>query len=105
MAPEDALLRERTRILRGRILEALHRFFTLGRPVVQITQLETLLRDHRRDEIEAQVKYLIDKGYAADATNRLDKRDRRDVEAVRITATGIDLAEATIDDEGVTFGS
>ena len=105
MPPEDAMLRERTRILRGRILTVLSMFRSKDIEAVQFTQLESLLRDHRRDEIETQCGYLIEKGYAADATGRLDNRDRRDVEAVRITTNGIDLVEGTIADNGVVFGS
>jgi len=101
---DDAILRDRTRILRGQICEALNQFARLLKPVVQITQLESLLRDHRRDEIETQINYLIAKGYAADATHRLDHRDKRGVQAVSITARGIDLVEGTITDEGVVFG-
>ena len=40
MAPEDALMRERIRILRGRILEALREFVKHAAPSVQLTQLE-----------------------------------------------------------------
>lgn len=104
MAPEDAIMRERLRILRGRILETLCMYRSRAVLDVQITQLESLIRDHRRDEIETQCGYLAEKGYVVDATRRVDHRDRRDVGAVRITAAGIDLVEGTIADEGVVFG-
>lgn len=104
MAPEDALMRERTRILRGRILEALSMFRSRAVEAVQVTQLESLMRDHRRDEIETQVSYLREKGYVEDATTRLDHRHRVGVEAVRITAAGIDLVEGVVADEAIVFG-
>lgn len=103
MAPEDALMRERTHILRGRILEALSMFRSQAVEAVRVTQLESLLRDHRRDEIETQVGYLREKGFIADATTRLDHRHRVGVEAVRITAAGIDLVEGVVADDAIVF--
>lgn len=101
---ESAILRERTRILRGRILEALSQYRRVAAADVQITQLVSVLGDADRSEIEVQVSYLIDKGYVADATRRLDHRHRIGVHAVCITTSGIDLVEGVTADDAVVFG-
>lgn len=105
MPPDhNAMLRERTRIMRGRILEALQHYREIAAGDVQITQLVSVLGDGDRSEIETQVGYLIEKGYVEDATTRLDHRHRVGVEAVRITAAGIDLVEGVVADEAIVFG-
>lgn len=101
---DDAILRERTRILRGRILEALAQYRRVAAADVQITQLVSVLGDGDRSEIETQVDYLREKGYVEDATTRLDHRHRVGVQAVRITAAGIDLVEGVTEDDAIVFG-
>lgn len=100
----DAMLRERTRILRGRLLEALKHYRDLAAGDVQITQLVSVLGAGDRSEIETQVSYLLDKGYVEDATRRLDHRHRVGVQAVSITTRGIDLVEGVTEDDAIVFG-
>lgn len=97
------MMRQRTRLLRGRILETLKAYRELPAADVQISQLWAIIGDFDRDSIEAQVAYLIEKQYVADATRRLDHRHRAGVETVRITTEGIDLVEGVTTDDAVEF--
>ncbi|GEM_PF-5200049 len=104
MTPEEVALRDRKRQLRGQILEALAMFRERALPSVTFNQLEALVRNARRDEIEFHVGVLIELGYVEDAAPATNARERHEVSQVCITASGLKLVDGFTSDDGVKFG-
>ncbi|MCC6908220.1 MAG: hypothetical protein IT430_09800 [Phycisphaerales bacterium] len=105
MTPEQAALRDEKRQRRGQILEALAMFREHGRASVSLNQLESLLRNVPRAEIEAHIDFLIEAGYVQDAAPPTNVRVRHQVTEVRITNSGSILVDGWKGDDGVKFGA
>ncbi len=104
MTPEEVAIRDRKRQLRGQILEALGMFRERALPAVTFNQLEAIVSNARRDEIEVHVGFLIEAGYVEDAAPATNARERHEVSQVRITNSGMNLVDGFISDDGVKFG-
>lgn len=88
--------------MRGDVLRVVEQFRQRDMQTVSLGQLVRLIAGGEF-EVRASVDYCIEGGYLRDATHRIDHGDKRPIESVAITKTGIDLVDRTTQDGGVLF--
>ena len=87
--------------LRGQILDFLQRIYP--REIEELGVISVFYQYHTDKAIKQSLQYLADKGYVEINEVPHPYHRRKKVRLYRITATGIDLLEGTIHDDGVIF--
>ncbi len=85
--------------LRGQILDFLKRIYP--REIEELGIISVFYQYYTDKDIRQSLQYLADKGYVEIKELPHPYQRRKKVKLYRITATGIDLLEGTIRDEGI----
>jgi len=91
----------RIKLLRGLILDFLHRIYP--RDIEKIGIIEAFYKDWKTRDIERALGYLRDKGYIEEITIPHPVRRFEKIAIYKITPDGIDVLEKTIEDNGISF--
>ena len=62
----------------------------------------TYYQYHEPEALLRELEYLVDKGYVSRSEHPHPYRERRKVRLYKITPSGIDLQDGTLDDPGIT---
>lgn len=76
-----------------------------GQTQIDIRFIERTIGDAKPEEVNTQLRYVIEKGYARDSTTKLDPGDKRELLSISITVQGIDVVDGTTADPGVVLGN
>jgi len=87
--------------LRGQILDFLKRIYP--REIEELGIIAVFYQYYTDKDIRQSLQYLADKGYVEIKEVPHPFQRRKKVRLYRITATGIDLIEGTLHDDGVVF--
>ena len=87
--------------LRGQILDFLRRIYP--REIEELGVISVFYQYYTDKDIKQSLQYLADKGYVEIKEVPHPYRRRKKVKLYRITATGIDLLEGTIHDDGIVL--
>jgi len=91
----------REKLLRGLILDFLHRIYP--RDIEKIGIIEVFYKDWKPKDIEKALGYLRDKGYIKELEVEHPVRKFERLQIYKITPFGIDLIEGTHCDNGIAF--
>ena len=91
----------RTKLLRGLILDFLHRIYPHNMEKIAI--IETFYKDWKPKQIEKSLGYLRDKGYVEEIMFPHPVKKYEKITVYKITPDGIDVLEKTKEDNGITI--
>jgi len=89
----------RVKLLRGLILDFLHRIYP--HEVEKIVIIEAFYKDWKPKTIEKALGYLKDKGYIEEKHLKHPIRKYEKLKVYKITPAGIDILEETNEDNGI----